>query len=41
MQTLNQGYKSLSFLVSLNAERLIMAAVLVLALYIGSFVALI
>jgi len=41
MQTLNQGYKGLSFLVSLNADRLMMIGALVAALYAGSYIALI
>jgi hypothetical protein len=38
---LNNGYKGLWFLVSLNSDRLIMAAALVIALYAGSYLALI
>ncbi|MFT5631535.1 MAG: hypothetical protein ACI82I_000815 [Gammaproteobacteria bacterium] len=41
MQTLNSGYKGLSFLVSLNVDRLIMVGALVGALYAGSYIALI
>ena len=41
MQTLNSGYKGLSFLVSLNVDRLMMVAALVAALYAGSYIALI
>lgn len=41
MQTLNYGYKGLSFLVSLNVDRLMMAGALVAALYAGSYIALI
>ncbi len=41
MQTLSQGYKGLSFLVSLNMDRLMMICALVAALYAGSFIALI
>jgi len=41
MQALNSGYKGLSFLVSLNVDRLMMIAALVGALYVGSYIALI
>jgi len=41
MQTLNNGYKGLSFLVSLNVDRLMIIAALVAALYVGSYIALI
>ena len=41
MQTLNQGYKGLSFLMSLNVDRLLMIGVMVAALYAGSYIALI
>ena len=41
MQVLNSGYKGLTFLVSLNVDRLMMIAALVGALYIGSYIALI
>lgn len=41
MQTLYSGYKGLSFLVSLNVDRLLMAGALVCALYAGSYIALI
>ena len=41
MQTLNSGYQGLSFLVSLNVDRLLMAGALVGALYAGSYIALI
>ncbi|WP_458790571.1 hypothetical protein [Yoonia sp. MH D7] len=41
MQILNQSYKGLSFLVSLNADRLLMIGAMVAALYIGSYLALI
>ena len=35
MQALNSGYKGLTFLVSLNVDRLMMIAALVGALYVG------
>ena len=41
MQALNSGYKGLTFLVSLNVDRLMMIAALVGALYVGSYIALI
>ena len=41
MQTLNHGYKSLSFLLGLNWDRVLMTAAMVAALYAGAFVALI
>lgn len=41
MQTISQGYKGLSFLVKLNADRLMMMVTLVAALYVGSYLALI
>ena len=41
MQTLNSGYKGLSFLVSLNVDRLLMVGALVGALYASSYIALI
>jgi hypothetical protein len=41
MQTISQGYKGLSFLVKLNADRLMMGVTLVTALYVGSYLALI
>jgi|TARA_R110002073_G_scaffold309188_1_gene479410 hypothetical protein len=41
MQTLNQGYKGLSFLMSLNIDRLLMMGAIVAALYAGSYLALI
>lgn len=41
MQTIAQGYKGLSFLVKLNADRLMMMVTLVVALYVGSYFALI
>lgn len=40
MQTISQGYKGLSFLVKLNADRFMMMFTLVLALYVGSYLAL-
>lgn len=41
MQTISQGYKGLSFLVKLNADRLMMMGTLVVALYVGSYLALV
>lgn len=41
MQALNSGYKGLTFLVSLNVDRVMMIAALVGALYVGSYIALI
>ena len=35
MQGLNSGYKGLTFLVSLNVDRVMMIAALVGALYVG------
>lgn len=40
MQTITQSYKGLSFLVRLNADRITTMVVLMLALYVGSFLAL-
>lgn len=41
MQTLSDGYKGLSFLVSLNGDRLMMIGTMIAALYIGSYLALV
>lgn len=41
MQALNSGYKGLTFLVSLNVDRVMMIAALVGALYVRSYIALI
>lgn len=41
MQTISQGYRGLSFLVKLNVDRIAAIGILVLALYVGSYVALI
>ena len=41
MQALNSGCKGLTFLVSLNVDRVMMIAALVGALYVGSYIALI
>ncbi len=41
MHTLNQGYKGLFFLVSLNSDRLLMIGAMIAALYAGSYLALI
>ena len=40
MQTIAQGYKGVSTLVTLNWDRLFMTAALIGALYAGTFVAL-
>ncbi|MDG1378105.1 MAG: hypothetical protein P8P56_14095 [Yoonia sp.] len=41
MQTISQGYKGLSFLVKLSADRLMIMVTLVTALYVGSYLALV
>ena len=41
MQALNSGYKGLTFLVSLNVDRVMMIAALVGALYVGWYNSLI
>ncbi|WP_301281435.1 hypothetical protein [Loktanella sp. 3ANDIMAR09] len=40
MQTIKQGYRSVSTIVSLNWDRAIMTVILMLALYLGGYVAL-
>lgn len=41
MQTLGEGYKSISFLVGLNGDRLVMVGVMIAALWLGSHIALV
>lgn len=40
MQTLNQGYRGMSVLMTLNWDRLLYTGALIGALYAGSYVAL-
>ena len=40
MQTISEGYKGVSTLVTLNWDRLLMTAAMVGALYAGAYVAL-
>jgi hypothetical protein len=40
MQTLAHGYRGLSFLVGLNWDRLLTTGTIILALYAGSYIAL-
>ncbi|WP_272911407.1 hypothetical protein [Loktanella sp. M215] len=41
MQTMTKGYKSVSTLVTLNWDRMLMTAAMIAALYAGAYVALI
>ncbi len=38
MQTLNQGYRGLSFLIGLNWDRILYGCTIVAALWFGAFV---